>query len=239
MIRAFALSLVLAAPPALAETWTIGTEAGYAPYIFRDDAGALTGLDKELGDAICVAAGVTCVWSEVAFEFLMPGLAAGKFDLVLAGIGDTPARRAFANFSIPYRNGGSNVGVFAGLTDGMTVAGLRVGVQAGTVHEEWLVKTGRPVTGYPTQEGALEALIARDVDLVFGSSSYLQHAFETDYPQLRVVATEEFPSAGASVAVNRKNAALLDQVNGILQDMIDDGSLQAIQNRWFVTGAPV
>ncbi len=239
MNRALALSLCVAASPVMAETWVIGTEADYAPYIYHDGNGALTGLDKDLGDALCAAAGTSCTWTEVAFEDLMPGLAAGRFDLVLAGIGETPDRRDSAFFSIPYRGGGTNYGVFAGLTDGMQVEGTVIGVQTGTVHQEWLIQTGRTVQGYPTQEDAIKALLSRRVDLVFGSSSYMQHAFETDYPQLRLVATEEFPSSGASVAVNKMNPALLEQVNAILQRMMDDGSLESIQNRWFVTGAPV
>ncbi|MCX7299396.1 MAG: transporter substrate-binding domain-containing protein [Rhodobacterales bacterium] len=239
MIRALVLSLLLAAPPAEAESWVIGTEADYAPYIYHDRNGALTGLDKDLGDAICAAAEVSCIWAEVAFDDLMPGIASGQFDLVLAGIGETPARSESASFTTPYRGGGTSYGVFAGLTDGMHVEGALIAVQSGTVHQEWLVQTGRKVRGYPTQEDTIRALITRQVDLVFGSSSYMQHAFETDYPQLRIVGTEEFPSAGAAVAVDKKNPALLDQVNAILQSMMDDGSLETILNRWFLAGAPV
>ncbi len=235
------LSLIaaLTAAPALAETWRIGTEADYAPYIFYDAAGALTGLDKELGDLICARAKVTCIWTEVAFDALFTGLAADQFDIVMAGVGSTPARLDLADFSIPYRDTGQNTGVFAGLTEGIGIDDAVIGVQSGTNFEAWLTMTGRMSQGYATNEAAIKALLARDVDLVFGSGSYFQHAFETDYPQLRSVGQEQFPSTGTSIAVRKGNTDLLGRIDTILAALRADGSVKAIEDRWFVDGDPV
>lgn len=239
MILRAALVLMLACQPALAETWRIGTEADYAPFMFHDGSGALTGFDKDLGDVICARADVTCIWTETSFDALLPGLASGQFDLVLAGIGATSGRAALAEFSIPYRDTGSNHGVFVGLTEGMALDGARIGVQAGTIHQDWLTETGRDVQGFATTELALQALLSRQVDLVFGSASYMQHAFETEFPQIRLNAREEFPSAGPSVAVGKGQSVRLDQINAILTSLWEDGTLDTLDKRWFVTGDPV
>jgi polar amino acid transport system substrate-binding protein len=239
VIARTALVLMMAAGPIHAETWRIGTEADYAPFIFRDETGALVGFDKDLGDAICAAAAVTCIWTETSFDNLLAGLAAGKFDLVLAGIGATESRTSLVDFSRAYRDIGSNQGVFVGLTEGVPVDGARIGVQAGTTHEDWLTETGRFILGYGTTDLALEALLSRQVDLVFGSASYMQHAFETTYPQIRFIAREEFPSEGPSVAVGKGDTALLEQINAIIAALWDEGTLDALDERWFVTGEPV
>ena len=239
MKAALALIAVLTAAPALAETWRIGTEADYAPYVFHDASGALTGLDKELGDLICARAGVDCIWTEVAFDALFTGLAAGQFDLVMAGVGSTPDRMKLADFSDPYRDTGQNTGVFAGLSIGIGIDSALIGVQSGTNFEAWLTATGRRFRGYASNEAAIKALLSREVDLVFGSSSYFQHAFETDFPQLRAVGQEQFPSNGTAVAVRRGNAALLARINDLLAALRADGSIQAIEDRWFVDGDPV
>lgn len=238
MIRALILSC-LVATPALAETWRIGTEADYAPYIFRDGSGALAGMDYELGQIICARATVDCTWVETDFESLFKELSLGRFDIVMAGIGETPARRLQADFSVPYFATGSNWGSFAALSPGVNPDGALIGVQGGTTYADWLSVTGRIFVPYPTNESALAALLAREVEAVFLSSSYYQFAFETAWPQLRLVGTEEFPTAGTSVAVRMGQDTILARINAILAELQSDGTLDALQAKWFVSGEPV
>jgi polar amino acid transport system substrate-binding protein len=238
MIRTATVLLALASP-AMAETWRIGTEADYAPYIFRDETGDLAGMDRELGDLICARAQVDCVWIETDFASLFTDLGAGRFDIVMAGTGETPSRRPHADFSIPYFATGSNHGAFAAITPGISADEAVIGVQGGTTYADWLVTTGRTIRPYPSNEAALDALRRREVEAVFLASSYYQFAFETDWPQLRLLGWEEFPTAGTSVAVRKGEAAILDRINAILTDLQADGSIDALQARWFVEGEPV
>jgi polar amino acid transport system substrate-binding protein len=238
MLRALFLACLLA-PPALAETWTIGTESDYPPYVFRDASGDLTGMDRELGQIICDRAAVDCLWIETDFETLFKELAQGRFDIVMAGIGETPARRLQADFSIPYFATGSNWGTFAALSPGVNPDAALIGVQGGTTYADWLSYTGRIFRPYPSNEAALSALLSREVEAVFLSSSYYQFAFETSWPQLRTVGSEEFPTAGTSVAVRKGQQAILDRINVILTDLQSDGTIEALQEKWFVSGEPV
>lgn len=238
MLRALFLACFLA-PPALAETWTIGTESDYPPYVFRDAAGGLTGMDRELGQIICDRAAVDCLWVETEFDTLFKELAQGRFDIVMAGIGETPARRLQADFSIPYFATGSNWGTFAALSASVNPDAALIGVQGGTTYADWLSYTGRIFRSYPSNEAALSALLSREVEAVFLSSSYFQFAFETSWPQLRTVGSEEFPTAGTSVAVRKGQQSILDRINAILTELQADGTIEALQEKWFVSGEPV
>jgi len=238
MLRLLAL-LGLAALPATAETWTIGTEADYAPYIFHDESGELTGFDRELGEVICNRAAVDCLWVETDFDSLFKDLSRGRFDIVLAGIGETPDRRPLADFSTPYFASGPNAGVYVAMRPGISPDGALIGVQGGTTFAEWLAATGRAFRTYPTNEAALAALAKRDVDAVFVASAYYAHATETGWPQLRLIGSEEFPTAGTSVAVRKGAADILTRINAILDDLRADGTLAALEARWFRPGEPV
>ncbi|KQW87919.1 ABC transporter substrate-binding protein [Massilia sp. Root418] len=76
----------------------------WPPYIFIDQRGGLSGLDYELAQAIMKEAGCA-----LRVEMALPTLRRqmefrqGRLDLTL-GASDTAERRAFARFSLPYRN---------------------------------------------------------------------------------------------------------------------------------------
>lgn len=83
----------------------------WPPYIFINEQGGLSGLDYELAQAIMKEAGCT-----LQVEMALPSLRRqmefrqGRIDLTL-GASDTPERRTFARFSLPYRT--ETVGLFA------------------------------------------------------------------------------------------------------------------------------
>ncbi len=235
MIR-LAAALALLALPAAAETIRIGTESSYPPYMSRDAAGALQGYDKELGDLICAIIEAECHWTDAAFDSLLPDLAAGQYDLVIAALAASPERQLTVDFSDPYMSGGENIGVFAGLNPGQPLDRARIGVQAGTIHAEHLVDTGRNVTFYSSNDAALEALMRREVDLVFTTDLVLRDAFERRYPALRRVAEEAVQNWDTAVAVRRGTGTLLDRVNLAIQTLREKGMLDQLEDKWFVDG---
>jgi polar amino acid transport system substrate-binding protein len=79
---------------------TVGI-AGEQPYAFLDH-GKLTGEDPTVQMAIWKAAGINTVEAkQVSFDALIPGLNAGDFDVVAAGMFINPTRCEQASFSEP------------------------------------------------------------------------------------------------------------------------------------------
>lgn len=239
MIRA-ALLVLLALPAqtvaARAETLRIGTESGYPPYMSLDAAGQLQGFDKDLGDALCAILAADCVWTDAAFDSLLPDLAKGRYDLVIAALSASPARAATVDFSLPYFEGGANVAVFGGFNPSQDVETARIGVQQGTIQADHLAQTGRDVVLFATNDAALDALARREIDLVFTSDLVLREAFEGRMPGLRRVAEEEIDSWDTAIAVDPAQDDLRARIDAAIAGLLNDGTIDRLEARWFVSG---
>jgi polar amino acid transport system substrate-binding protein len=240
--RLIALALVLASP-AWAETptqvstgarlpITIGTEPGFAPYIFLDAAGQITGFDRDLGDELCLRAQFDCTWVAADFNALIPDLAAGQFDLVIAGLTDTPERRQWVDFSSIYLAGGTT-NHFVGRPDAPAATDARIAVQAGTLQEARLIALGYTPQLYPSNQAALEAVMAGQADLAFGADTYMQHATLARFHDLKVLDSDVGDVTGASIALGQNNDALRDQLDAVLAAMREDGTINRLAAKWF------
>jgi polar amino acid transport system substrate-binding protein len=70
------------------------------PFNFRGADGVVAGCDVDLARAICILRGWSFEPIETTFVELLPGLAAGRWEMT-TGMFITPARRALAQFSRP------------------------------------------------------------------------------------------------------------------------------------------
>lgn len=236
MIRAVAGIALVAALPAMADELNICTEVDYPPYMAMNASGELYGFDRDLGDAICAQMQVDCAWQVVEFDAIFTSVATGKCDMGIASIADTPARREIVDFSIPYGAGGPSAGVFAGLDPNQRINGARIGVQAGTVHAEHLAQTGRRAVTFASNGEALEALAARRIDLIFTSDGVISRAQEGQYPGLRPLRIEEIEGWGTAVAVTPGADSLRERISEAIHAMREDGTIEALQSRWFAPG---
>ncbi|MBC8726315.1 transporter substrate-binding domain-containing protein [Paraburkholderia sp. 31.1] len=81
---------------------TIGTEASYAPYAFKDKSGKMVGFEIDVASDLCRRMGLQCEIVDQAYDSLIPSLLSGRFDSIMAAIGITPAREKVISFSRPY-----------------------------------------------------------------------------------------------------------------------------------------
>ena len=86
--------------------WLIGT-AITRPFVFRDEAGDLIGLDVDLATEIAARLGRSVRWVEMPFATLIPTLADGQVDLVLAGLCVPDVHAAAGAVAAADRTGGS------------------------------------------------------------------------------------------------------------------------------------
>jgi len=132
----------------------VGTAADYAPYeyyIDPDVSQALDGFDIALIKEVAAKLGVGIEIADFAFDGLSSAVQVGQIDAAIAAISVTEERQALVDFSNVYFSG---VGValavdssgYESVDTPQEMTGLRVGVQKGTVYENWgqdeLVNTG-------------------------------------------------------------------------------------------------
>lgn len=223
VIAAAGLALTLAA----GDPVVFATEAPFAPYTTVDETGEIGGFEREVGDEVCARARLTCVWQNVQFDRLLPGVMSGEFDVILGGLAVTPERLRLVDFTLAY-NESSNIDKLYGRMGAPQPAQARVAVQSGTIQHSHARDAGWNVLPFGSPAEVVDAVVAGKADLAFG-------AFEAETAgraDIMPLYEEEVPDMGTAMAVCRGNEPLLTQLNAALEAMIEDGTIDEITARW-------
>ena len=224
-----ALTLASASAPG---TTVIGTEADFAPYIFRDAGGQLAGFDHDVGQEVCRRARLDCAWEVAAFDQLIPGVMAGRFDVAISGIAVTPERDRLIDYTRPYAEADGD-DYFVGLPGAPAVAQARIGVQSGTIHEAHLRQTGRRARPYRSEADLFDALLGGAVDLAYGPfGGSDRDSFLADHGLSRL-AQETVASGGVAMVVCAGNDGLREKLDAALAAMQNDGTIETLSDLWF------
>ena len=212
---------------------TIGVEDAFPPYVMQSADAGLQGFDIDLMTDVCSRAQFSCKWQTTTFDQLIPGVRDGRFDVVLGGMAITQERLALVDFTIPYLMS-DDLEWYVGLPGASRPEAARIAVQSGTLHETYLRSEGLNLQTYPTEEVALQAVADGRADLAFGP-------FETrndlaalmDANGMQLLYSVNVPNLGTGIALCKGNADLLTRLNGVLDVMIEDGTLHDLELRWF------
>ena len=68
------------------EQLRIGVDVPYEPMEYRTPDGELTGFDIELGNALCAQIKAECEWVVQAWDGIIPGLLARKYDAIMSSM---------------------------------------------------------------------------------------------------------------------------------------------------------
>ena len=104
-VLGMSLATALAIAPAQAKDWktvVIGMEGAYDPWNLTDSSGKIVGFEVDLANDICKRAGVECKIIAQDWDGMIPGLQAGKFDVIMDGMSITDERKKEIDFSKPY-----------------------------------------------------------------------------------------------------------------------------------------
>ena len=101
-----AASLLFAiAGSAQAKDWktvVIGMEGAYEPYNLTDPSGKIVGFEPDLALDLCARIKVECKIIAQDWDGMIPGLKAGKFDVIMDGMSITNDRKKEIDFSTAY-----------------------------------------------------------------------------------------------------------------------------------------
>lgn len=210
--------------------------AGEAPYSFMQD-GELTGATVALHREIFKNLGIDEV-EGVATDFgaLIPGLQAGRFDVVSAGMSILPQRCEQALFSEPEFNYTTALMVPQGnpnrLTDMQSIAerdGVRMAVMTGAIEADYAAELGIDATQVAAPQDGMDAVVNGRAD-VFALTGISLNWMKKNNEGAPVEVTESFvaeingvPQVGAGGTVFRKeDTELRDAYNEELAKITSD-----------------
>ena len=222
----------------------MATNAAFPPYEMISDNGGFEGIDVEIATAIAQKLGLELVVDDMEFGSVITSVQDGKSDIAMAGLTVTEERKQNVDFTESYATGVQVIIVPEG-SDIQTVEDLAndkmIGVQDGTtgyiycsadVEDDGFGEDH--VTSYPNGAMAIEALKGGKVDAVVIDNEPAK-AFVAANEGLKILDTE-FIVENYAIGVSKENPALRDAVDAALKELIADGTVKTIVDKYINAG---
>ena len=219
---------------------TMSTNASFPPYEMVADDGSFEGIDVEVAGAIAEKLGLELQVDDMGFDAALQAAQTGKSDMVMAGVTVTEERQAVMDFSNSYANGVQVVIVKEGspiqTVDDLANANM-IGCQMGTTGYIFCSDTPENggfgedhVTPYDDGAAAVQALMNGQIDAVVIDNKPAQEYVAAN-PGLKIL-DGEFTNEDYAIGVAKGNTALLDAINGALEELTADGTIQSIVDKY-------
>ena len=220
------------------KTLVMATNAFFEPYEYYE-GDDIVGIDAEVGKAIADKLGMDFEISDVDFDAIIPNVQSGKASMGMAGMTVTEDRQKNVNFTRSYATAVQVVIVPEG-SDIATIddmAGKKIGVQQGTtgdiycsapVEEDGFGEEN--VTRYNKGTDAVMALLSGKVDCVVIDNEPAK-AFVAANEGLKILDTA-YAEEEYAICIAKDNEELLEKVDTALGELIDDGTVQSIVDKY-------
>ena len=184
------------ASAATAADINICVEGAYPPFSSTEASGAVVGFDIDIGNALCDEMGKSCEMVKTDWDGIIPALLEGKCDAIIASMSITEERMQVIDFSSKYYNTPARFIGAEGSMEG-DLNGKRVGVQRGTIHQDFMEGEfpGVELVLYGSQDEIYLDLVAGRVDAIMADSIAMDEGF------LSTDAGEGYAFFGGSYAV--------------------------------------
>lgn len=218
-------------------TIVVAVENAYPPFNQIDEAsGQGVGWDYDTVREICVRLNCVPEFRQAAWDGIFPAMAAGEYDLLADGVTYTPERDESVDFSIPYVIIGQvllvRVDETRTLDDFKADANALIGTQLGTTNEIVAKETFPEdrVQSFEDFGGATLALLAGDIDGIVIDNVSASGFMGANEGLLKIAG--QITSDEELAFVFPPGSDLVEPVNAALQSMIDDGTLDRLNETW-------
>ena len=211
----------------------MSTNAEFPPYEMTDDNGSFVGIDIEIAQAIAKELGLELVIDDMGFDAAMLAVQNGQSDICMAGLTVDEDRLKVMDFSASYATGKQVIIVKDNSDVTLDNLGEKlIGTQKATTSNIYCTDDyGEDhVVAYDSSITAVQALINGQVDCVVVDSAPAEELVKAN-PGLKILETE-YVTENYAIAVDKGNTALLDAVNAALQKLMDNGTVQAIIDKY-------
>ena len=219
---------------------TMSTNPTLPPMQFVDSDGNLKGMRITLGDEVAKRLCLEPDYIRIEFSAMIPGLQAGRWDVINTGIFWTEERAAMMQM-IPYESQAISISVPTGNPAGIAapedLAGKAVGVEIGGFEEAKIKLLDEEL-----QAKGLAAINVQTFDN-FATAYQALRAGQTDATVSIDSTAADYASRGefdraisgmfaTPVALAMANEDLANAVLGVLNEMMEDGSYKALLDEY-------
>jgi polar amino acid transport system substrate-binding protein len=229
----------------------VGSDASYAPNEFVDtDGTTIIGMDVDLGKAVGQKLGLEVEFQNSAFDGILPGIAAKKYELGMSSFTDNAEREKVVDM-VTYFSAGTKMATLKGNPDGLNLddlCGKTIAVQRGTVQvddltarSEKCTAAGKPAINqqpFQAQTDVTLALTGKRAQGMLADSPVVDYAVSQTNGQLEVVG-EAYDTAPYGIAVPKNSGDYAKAVQGAVQALMTDGTYKAIVDKWSVSSGAI
>jgi polar amino acid transport system substrate-binding protein len=226
----------------------IAVENAYNPFNFIDEAtGDAVGYDYDLFNDACARLNCKPVFVQTAWDAIvavMGGTGAPEFDIAADGITITPERAQHVDFSDPYIKLSQQLLVradenrFDDVESLVALGDFKVGAQPGTTNYDLAVELFDEdhVQTFDQYGIIVQALINGDIDATLMDNVAGMGYIGANPDKLKITG-DELTSEELGF-VFPQGSDLLEPVNLVLAEMNQDGTLDALFEKWFLATLP-
>jgi polar amino acid transport system substrate-binding protein len=231
-------------------TLTVAADASYAPDEFiGSDGHTVVGMDADLSKALAAEMGLKANVVNATFATIIPGLAAGRYDMGASSFSDTLAREKTVDF-VDYAHvgesfytkgtGGVSIGSIA------DICGKTVSVESGTTEQAdaktqsaKCTKAGKPAVNvlvFNTQTEANLAVSSGRAQLGFADTPVADYQVKQSGGEFKIVGAPYATGPyGLAIPKNGLDKAVL----AAMQDLVKNGTYSSILAKWGLSGIAI
>lgn len=226
----------------------VGIDDTYPPMEFKNDDGKTDGFDIDFANKIGEKLGKKIEFVPTQWSGIFLALESGKFDCIISSLSITDERKKTISFTRPYISNTQVIVLKSDNSDIESAEDLKdkiVAVQIGTTSEEACIKFNEktPFKDFKKYDGMTEALTEIKIgrvdavvtDLVVGKYFVAMDKNEAESkgtsPNYKLI-NAGLPSEPIGIGFKKDNQ-LAGEVDKIVGEMMDDGTLKEISEKWF------
>ena len=216
----------------------VAMEGTWAPWTYHDEDDNLVGYDVEVAQNIAEKLGVEVEFIEGAWDGLLAGLDAGRYDIMVNGVGVTDERAEKYNFSTPYAYNKTAVIVRGDYDEISSMEDLKGKKTANTISSTYAAQAeayGATVTPVDDLNQTIELLLSNRIDATL-NAEVVFNDYKKEHPDSNIkIATysDQVEEIAIPIRKGDDTVTLLEAVNDALDEMAKDGTLTELSEKYF------
>jgi polar amino acid transport system substrate-binding protein len=246
-----AIAAQVPAPIKSKGTLVVATEAQYAPNEFiAPDGHTVIGMDADLMHAIGGLMGLQVSLVNSNFETIIPGLAAGRYDIGASSFTDTKEREKTVDF-VDYFKAGISFYALSSANPGVKtikdLCGKTVAVEKGTVELEEAMKQstactkegkkGVTVLSFPGQNPVNLAIASGRAEVGMADSPVVAYQIKQNAGKFKLVG-ESYNFAPYGLAIP-KTSGMTKPVYAAVKELMANGTYMQILTKWGIESGAI